>query len=145
MNLTMADSQCAWTVVNTNTWITLVSPTNGLGNTAVGFTFLANPNSSEGQAGFKWLIKVTVSQAAAPCNYSLSSSNGMHTSSVETNQVAVTANGGCSWSVANTNSWVTILAGSTGIGSGSVSYRVDTNSGSVLGPVFWPSLESTIR
>src|SRR5438128_12625307 len=35
-------SGCAWTVVNTNGWITILSPTNGLGSGSVSYAVNAN-------------------------------------------------------------------------------------------------------
>jgi len=44
--------------------------------------------------------------------------------------VSVATQAGCTWSVSNSASWITITAGSSGTGSGNVSYTVASNSGS---------------
>src|SRR6185436_11823968 len=50
-----------------------------------------------------------------------------HGSGPETGSVTVTAPAGCAWSVASGSSWISITAGATGVGNGSVSYSVAFN------------------
>lgn len=62
------------------------------------------------------------------CVFALSTSNATFTASGGSNTVAVTTQATCSWTVVNSNSWITILSGNGGTGSGVVTYRVLTNS-----------------
>src|SRR6185503_13827446 len=40
-------SECAWTTVNTNSWITITSGTNGAGNMTVGYALSPNPTAGD--------------------------------------------------------------------------------------------------
>jgi hypothetical protein len=66
---------------------------------------------------------------AAPCSYSLSSSNGQFAASGGTGSFIVQAQAGCSWSAAPSVSWITISGANTGTGSGTVSFVVAPNAG----------------
>ena len=62
------------------------------------------------------------------CTLAVSPAEAVYTSESATGQVSVAVSGGCPWSVSNTNSWITILSGASGAGSGTVSYQVQSNS-----------------
>lgn len=64
------------------------------------------------------------------CTYSISPSSASFTSSGGTGSISVTAGSGCSWSASTGVSWITISSGTTGAGSGSISYKVAANTGS---------------
>src|SRR6267143_580345 len=74
-----------------------------------------------------WLGPQSVNPVAAACTYSISPTNRVHGSGATTNSVSLTTASGCAWTVVNTNSWITILSPTNGLGSGSVSYAVDAN------------------
>src|SRR5439155_10176971 len=127
VSLTTA-SGCAWTVVNTNDWITILSPTNGLGSVSVSYAVDANL-SVNWRTGVVMIADqfLTLSQQPTPCIYSISPTNRVHGYGATTNSVSVTTAAGCAWSVVNTNSWITILSGASGTGGGIVTYAVDAN------------------
>jgi chitodextrinase len=67
---------------------------------------------------------------AASCAYSLSESSHTFDSNNVNDSVTVTAGAGCSWNAASDGSnasWVTVTAGSSGIGNGTVSYALAAN------------------
>ena len=70
---------------------------------------------------------LTVSQAAAPCAFTLSASSQSYGFSAGTGQVSVTTLAGCLWSVVNTNSWITLGSATNNTNSGTVSYTVSAN------------------
>ena len=61
------------------------------------------------------------------CGYKITPTTRSHGPAAATNTVSVTASNGCTWSVENTNTWILILAGVSGTGTGVVSYAVDAN------------------
>src|SRR2546422_3407031 len=73
------------------------------------------------------LQPLSVSPVAAACTYSISPTNRVHGYGATTNSVSLTTASGCAWTVVNTNSWITILSPTNGLGSSSVSYAVDAN------------------
>src|SRR5436309_8968152 len=121
-------SGCAWTVANTNNWITILSPTNGLGPGSVSYAVDANL-SVNWRTGVVMIADqfLTLSQQPTPCTYSISPTNRVHGYGAATNSVSLTTASGCAWTVVNTNSWITILSATSGTGCRSVTYAVDDN------------------
>jgi hypothetical protein len=64
---------------------------------------------------------------SAPCTYALSLSNATFGAASATGIVSVTTATGCSWNVSETNTWISILSGASGSGSGAVVYQVAAN------------------
>ena len=124
----IVNTPCPWSVNNTNAWIALLSGSNGTGAGTV--TYAVEANLSLSSRIGTLLIEnqtFTITQQAVACNYSLSSSNHAHTAESETNSFDVLVNTPCPWSVSNASSWITILAGNEGVGDGSVTYSVAPN------------------
>jgi hypothetical protein len=130
-------SNCAWLVNSTNTWLTILSPATNVGSGTVIYAVAANPTASirsgivgiDGQNFF-----VTQSGEAPPCTVSISPSNRTHSSAAATGTVNVATAPGCTWSVMNTNPWITIVStnnGATnsvlGTGPGTVVYSISAN------------------
>ncbi|MEY2407947.1 MAG: hypothetical protein QOF48_617 [Verrucomicrobiota bacterium] len=119
---------CAWTTVNSNGWITVVSGTSGMGDGMVGYLVAANPDAQERVAtlliGDQFLV---ITQRAAVCNYSIATTNITHGFTAETGLVAVTAVGGCAWTASNSIPWISLTSITDGMGSGVVTYRLATN------------------
>lgn len=63
------------------------------------------------------------------CTYSISPASQSFSASGGTGSVAVTTQGSCNWSASTTAAWISIVSGTTGIGSGTVSYSVAANTG----------------
>ncbi len=122
----LANTKCDWTILNTNAWITLTSAATGTGNGTV--TFQVAPNASAtARTGLLDIGGELFTLTQSPCAYALAPTNRVHGYMQETGEVAVTTIGGCDWSVVNPSSWITILAGATGPGPGTVSYVVAAN------------------
>ncbi len=123
-------TNCTWTVLNTNSWVTILSGTNGTGNGSVTYAVTANPSTTDRTGGIliaDQLFKLT--QLGVPCTFSISPTNRVHGYGATTNTVSVTSSASsCPWTVVNTNSWITILSGTNGMGSGSVTYAAAANS-----------------
>ena len=62
-----------------------------------------------------------------PCRFVLSSNNAGFGPAGSTSAVAVIAVAGCSWTVGNTNEWITIDSGNPGVGTGVLNYAVQPN------------------
>ena len=62
------------------------------------------------------------------CNYSILPGGRLHGAGSETGTVSVATETGCTWSVVNTNAWVTILSALSSSNSGTVTYSVASNS-----------------
>lgn len=133
---------CDWSLNNTSYWITFPPGTNGSGNATLEYSVAPNATTRERQ-GYVGVGGETfvVSQLASPCSYTLSVSNRVHTRVAATSTVNVATSSNCAqsaWMVANSNSWVRILAGSNGMGNGTVRYGIsaNTNATTRTGTVF---------
>ncbi len=123
-----AGTNCAWSVQNPNSWLTIVSGAGGLGTGAVGYTVTANPTGLSRTAMVSVADQtLTISQSPVTCTYSLLPGNASLSAGAATGTVSVTSLTGCPWAVTNSIPWVTILAGSNGVGSGVVTYAVPAN------------------
>ncbi len=116
---------CAWNFINQASWIApIVDGDDGV------FRYSVYPNETAiGRTGAVFIAgqTFTVVQQGAPCFYELSPSSRIHNPAATTNNFWVTTRTGCSWDVANTNDWVTILATSNS-GYGQVIYSVAENT-----------------
>src|SRR5580765_4653014 len=96
---------CTWTVDNTNSWISITSPTNYTNNGIVLYTVATNPVTLARTGSMtiaSQLFKVT--QSAAPCTYAFSTTRRTNGYSATTGTVSVVTSGNCGpWTVVNTN------------------------------------------
>jgi hypothetical protein len=130
---------CSWTAVSNDPFITIISDTNGVGNGNVRYTVPGNTNlfplvgtmTIAGQT-------VTVNQAGGGCNYVLSPATAKFKAAGGSKTVKVkTRFPDCVWTAVSTNSFITITAGTNGMGNGVVFYTVATNttSGTLTGTI----------
>jgi hypothetical protein len=69
------------------------------------------------------------SSPCTTCTYTIIPNNSSFGSPAGSSSVAVTTSPtGCPWSAASNTSWITVTAGSTGIGNGTVFYSVSANT-----------------
>ncbi len=128
VNVTSSTSNCAWTVSTTNDWVSILSTTNGMGNDAVTYAVDANPAARTRNGEIQIADQLfTITQAAAPCTYALAPTSPHHGSGSETGLVTLTTLDGCTWSVSNSVSWITIKSPTNGTNSGTVLYTLQAN------------------
>jgi hypothetical protein len=128
-------SGCAWTVSVSSqaTWLNVTSPTSGVGDGAVNFTVAPNTSGAARTA----TVTVggqnfTVSQAAQ-CSLTLSPASASFAAAGGTGSITITASGtSCDRSATVDSSWISITAGATGTGNGTLSYTAGVNSTSNL-------------
>ena len=119
---------CAWTAVSNATWITVTGGATGSGSGTVSYSIAANPGTS-GRTGTVTIAgqTFTVTQAGVPCTFAISPTGTSVGAAATSSTVAVTAPGGCAWSAASNATWITVTAGATGNGNGTVSYSIAAN------------------
>jgi hypothetical protein len=127
-------SNCSWTACGNVSWILIPGgngcPVGFTGSSAVPLTVNANTGTGTRQAQMTIAgVTVTVTQPGL-CGYSLSSSGQSFTASGGTGSFNVLTQTGCAWTaaVSNNTPWITITAGSSGSGNGTVSYSVAANT-----------------
>ena len=121
-------STCAWTSRSNTSWITLSFGQSGTGNGTVGFTVTQN-NTPAQRTGSLTIAGLTfnVTQAAAPCTYSVSPNNAAVSFSGGSGSFSVTT--GCTWT-ATSNSADWLVAAGSGSGNGTAQYTAAANPGS---------------
>ena len=108
-----------------------------MGTGSVSFTVAANTGPARTGTMTVAGQTFTVSQAAAPpppppsCTYTIAPmSESIAAAGGAGTAIAVTTGGTCAWTaISNAPSWITITAGATGTGTGSVSFTVAANTG----------------
>jgi hypothetical protein len=124
-------SGCNWTATsNDPSFITITGGAGGTGNGTVNYAIAANttaiPRSGTLSIAGQPFI---VSQDGINCSFSLSSNSQNYNASGGPGSVNVTATTGCAWTAASNASWIALIGGSNGNGSGPVSYTVAANTG----------------
>ena len=148
-------SECAWTAASNDDWITVTAGTSGTGYGTVDYFAEANdgPGLREGSLSVAGRV-FTVSQAGdgePGCIYSLSPTSGSFSTEGGTGTIQVGTPDGCPWTATSNDDWISIAAGTSGTGTGAVTYAVASNDGaasrggslSVGGRVFTVSQEGT--
>ena len=122
--------ECSWSVSTPANWISDLSPPTGQGSTKIEFRASANPAISprEGEIVVND-SRVRISQDGAICRFALSQTEETMGAAGGTGTVDVTALAGCTWIARTNDNWITVAAGTSGNGSGKVTFRVDPQYG----------------
>jgi Putative binding domain, N-terminal len=124
-----ATAGCAWTSSSNAAWVSVTSGSAGTGNGSVTFTVAANTGASRSGTVTIAGQTLTVNQAAS-CSYSINPASALiKRDGGNGPAVAVTATAGCSWTAASNDAWITVTAGASGTGNGSVAFKVSKNDG----------------
>ena len=125
-----AASNCNWTATSNDGWLTITAGASGSGNASVSYSVSANTSTASrtgsmtigGQA-------FTVTQAGAPCAFTISPAGAnLNSSAAASGTVAVTAGASCGWTATSNDGWLTITAGASGSGNANVAYGVSANT-----------------
>ncbi len=128
--VTANGTSCIWTAISNNAFILINSGSIVSGDGTVSYSVAANTNASE-QIGTITIEgqTFTVTEAAAPCSVSPTSTTASFGSAGGSSNVVVTANGtSCIWTAISNNAFILIDSGSIGSGNGTVSYSVAANT-----------------
>ena len=125
--VTASANSCSWSATSSESWITITAGSNRRGNRTLVYSVQANPSNS--RTGTLTIAEqpFTVTQEGS-CEFSLPTSGISLGLSAASSSVSVTASSStCSWSATSNVSWISITAGSSGTGSGTVSFSVQAN------------------
>lgn len=116
---------CPWTASSNASWIAVTAGATSLGTGTVTFSVTAN-TAATNRSGTLTIagMTFTVTQAAAPCSFSISPTSQSFTAAAGTGSSTVTTAPGCAWTAASNVSWLSITAGATGSGNGTVTFSV---------------------
>lgn len=127
---------CQWTARSNAGWITITSGSSGSGAGVVNYSLAANTSSSSRTgtitaAGMTFTVRQAASVTPPPvsCTYNLGESSEVYNGDFHTGSVNVsTSSSNCTWTAKSNVDWITITSGSSGTGSGTVTYSIEKNS-----------------
>ncbi|HKP92964.1 MAG TPA: BACON domain-containing carbohydrate-binding protein [Chthoniobacterales bacterium] len=123
-----APAGCEWKAVSRVSWITVDGPASGTGNGVVNYT--AHGGSSD-MTGLLIVAEQTfpIRLGDNPCSYYVSPDSSTWSSDGGTGAVGVQSPGGCGWTAASNDDWISITKISRDNGGGGVTYSVAPNPG----------------
>jgi hypothetical protein len=125
-----AAGHCAWEAASSAAWV-VVTAGQGTGNGTVAFSVERNRATTSRTSTISVAGRTfTVTQRgdAGACDYAVSPIEFEPCMSVSSDLTAtVTAEPGCAWTAAAGASWISVVGGQSGVGSGTVRFRVSDN------------------
>ncbi|MFN7931614.1 MAG: BACON domain-containing carbohydrate-binding protein [Blastocatellia bacterium] len=119
--ITATGSNCPWTAVSNNLWLKVTGGATGTGSGTVTYAIEANPNTTSRTGSLSIGGKTfTVTQAGAPCSYTVSTFNPNFTANGGSVTIPVTTSSGCSWRAVENVSWLSFTPSTTVTGSQNV-------------------------
>lgn len=128
-----AGGHCPWTAASNAPWITIASGAAGTGGGSVKVDAAGNPGAGRTATATIATQTFTLTQAAAPCSFTFSPS-AIDVPSVGGERTAnVTTRADCTWTAAASVPWITVAAGSSAAGAGTVTFNIAPNSDDARG------------
>ncbi len=141
-----------WSLQADVSWITSVSPLNGISSANISYTVQPNPNHVIRGGSIKVLdanstVQQTliISEAAAPISHSLSYTNAIFGPNATNTSVQLTAT--APWTVQTDVGWITAISPVSGNGNAFIGFSImaNTNSISRMGSIKILSADSTVQ
>ena len=124
-----APSGCTWTASSNVGWASITSGSPGNGNGTVGYSGNANLSNSPISGTLTIAGQTfTINESGTACTYSLTASSVNVGSGAGTGSVNINTGSACSWGATSDSSWLTITAGFSGTGNGTISYSYAANN-----------------
>ena len=123
--------ECAWTANSNAPWLTVNGPSSGQGDGSIEYLAASNSDPATRRGVIELNDqKANVTQAAAECTMSLGDTSEGFSSAGGTGTIPVQASSAsCPWTATSDSSWITIRAGASGSGNGTVTYDVAAGTG----------------
>jgi hypothetical protein len=122
-------ASCNWLAGSDVTWITF--PLSGTGGVQISYTVSANTGLARTGKIFIEDQEFTINQAGICA--ALGATSASFSASGGGGSVAVTAPGGCAWTVTNNNpEFINVTSGGGGSGNGTVNYTVSANTATAI-------------
>lgn len=124
--------ECRWSAKTDAPWVTIAQPAEGQGEGAVRFSVGANGEATPRTGAISVNDqRLEISQAGKPCELTVSSNHESVDGAGGDLSVNVRASAAqCAWTASSSVSWISIVAGREGRGSGAVTFHVEA----VVGP-----------
>jgi hypothetical protein len=125
INVTAADD-CSWTATIGASFITIDAGVTGTGSGTINYTVSSNPGPPRSGTIEVSDQTLTVTQDSG-CSFTVSPAAVQLKWKGGSNSISIQETGSCSWTASPDVSWITITAGETGSGPGTVSITVSRN------------------
>ena len=121
-------NQCGWTATSGAAWVTATGGTSATGPGTFTFNVAALTDTSS-RTGTITVAgqSVSVTQQGATCAYTLLPASRTVDAAGATASFDVNTDAGCTWSVASTAPWLSVVSGGSGSGNSTVTYRAAAN------------------
>ena len=119
---------CSWTAESTVPWISISSGANGSGDGAVLLVIAANAGADR-QGSITIAGRPFTVQQGSGCTYAISPQDQNVASSGGSGSFTVNTAGGCAWTAVANVPWLSVTAGGSGTGGGTVQFTVAANTG----------------
>lgn len=120
---------CAWNAQSNAPWLSVGSIASGNGSGTVTFDAASNDGDARSASLVVAGTTIAVSQAAAPCAFTVAPLSQNVPASGGNGSVAVTVRSGCAWTAASNVPWITVTSGASLKGAGTVTWQVVANPG----------------
>jgi hypothetical protein len=124
------ERDCTWSAASDASWISLGAAPTGQGEASIPYSVAANPapvaRSGSISVGSG---KIQLSQAAAPCTFQLSRAGDSIDATGGRLSVGLATLAGCAWSAASDAAWLSIVSGSSGNASATITVAAAANDG----------------
>ena len=121
------DKECPWSATSSVDWVTITEGQTGIGNGAV--RLLVSANAGASRAVELRIAGETFRLTQEGCAASIKPSYYNAGRGPDNIKVDVTASAGCPWTVVSSATWVTVVEGLTGTGTGHVRLKIEANDG----------------
>jgi hypothetical protein len=119
---------CGWTAASNDPWITIASTTAASGNGTVQLNVAATTGPNRSGTATIAGRTFTLNQGQG-CTFTVNPASTSIDAGGGQGSFDVQADGGCAWSANKDADWITISAGATGSGNGTVRFTAAANSG----------------
>ncbi|HXD75504.1 MAG TPA: hypothetical protein VN628_17280, partial [Vicinamibacterales bacterium] len=126
-----ATRDCGWSIATNTNWVSIPSSSaSGQGDASISYSVAANtvPQARNGAITVGDQT-VQLTQAAAPCRYSLSKTSDSVGFAGGSTTITVTTFAGCGWTTASDSGWLTITSNASGNATAVVGIGVALNAG----------------
>lgn len=123
-------TNCSWTAADDHDWITVANGASGTGDGTVRIDVLPNPTDASRMGTLTVAgqgISVRQDARTGSCDYLVQPVDVSACMTAPTLSVSVTTQAGCTWTATAADSWITLLSGQSGAGSGVITFRVSDN------------------
>src|SRR3954470_15058842 len=130
-SLSIATSRdCTWSIATEANWVSITGERSGQGEASIPYTVAPNPVPTARTGAIAVGSQtVAVTQAPAPCVFSLSRAGDAVSADGGTLSVTVTTLTGCSWTATSPVDWIVVASGRSGNTTGTVGLTIAANAG----------------